>query len=78
PNLPVARALWNPKPELKTAARAWILSGGSHHTVFSQSLDANHIRDFAEMFGVECLVIDEDTEINNFKRTLRANQAYYR
>ncbi len=77
PNLPVARVLWNPKPELKTAAAAWILAGGAHHTSFSQALTTEHIRDFAEMLDIECLVIDEDTEIPEFKSELRSNEVYY-
>lgn len=77
PKLPVARVLWNPKPELKKAATAWILAGGAHHTVYSQALTVDHIRDLAEMFGVECLVIDEETEIHKFKNELRSNEVYY-
>jgi L-arabinose isomerase len=77
PNLPVARVLWDPKPGLKTAAKAWILAGGAHHTSYSQSLKVDHIRDFAEMLGVECVVIDEGTEIHNFKQQLRSNEVYY-
>lgn len=77
PNLPVARVLWDPKPGLKTAAAAWILAGGAHHTSFSQALSVDHIRDFAEMMGVECLVIDENTNIHDFKAELRSNEVYY-
>jgi L-arabinose isomerase len=77
PKLPVARVLWNPHPNLKTAASTWILAGGAHHTSFSQALTLDHIRDFAEMIGVECLVIDEDTEIHSFKSEVRSNEVYY-
>lgn len=77
PNLPVARVLWEPKPGLKTAAAAWILAGGSHHTSFSQALTVDHIRDLAEMMGIECLVIDENTDLNEFKKEIRSNDVYY-
>jgi L-arabinose isomerase len=77
PKLPVARVLWNPHPNLKTAASTWILAGGAHHTSFSQALTLDHIRDFAEMIGVECLVIDEDTDIHSFKSEVRSNEVYY-
>ncbi|MFH5831595.1 L-arabinose isomerase [Halalkalibaculum sp. DA3122] len=77
PKLPVARVLWNPKPDLKTAAAAWILAGGAHHTAYSQSLRVDHIRDFAEMLGIECVVIDESTDIHDFKLALRSNEVYY-
>ena len=53
PKLPVARALWVPRPSLKVAAAAWILAGGAHHTGFSQPVTARHLEDFAEMAGME-------------------------
>ena len=61
PKLPVARALWLPRPNLKTAAAAWIYAGGAHHTSFSYAVTAEHLRDFAEMAGIEFLLIDENT-----------------
>ena len=33
PKLPVARAVWEPKPDLATSAESWITAGGPHHTV---------------------------------------------
>ncbi len=77
PNLPVARALWVPKPNLKVAAAAWILAGGAHHTVFSQQVDTRHIEIFAEMADVELVVIDENTDLRRFKQELRWNEAAY-
>ncbi len=77
PKLPVARALWIPRPTLKVAAAAWIYAGGAHHTGFSLSLTAEHMEDFAEMAAVEFLRIDESTQISQFKQELRWNDAYY-
>ncbi|MBZ0295320.1 MAG: L-arabinose isomerase [Anaerolineae bacterium] len=77
PRLPVARVLWNPKPDLKTAATAWIYAGGSHHTVFSLALTAEHLQDYAEMAGVEFVKIDAETQIYHFKNELRWNDASY-
>src|SRR5512141_1443647 len=77
PNLPVARALWLPRPNLKVAAAAWIYAGGAHHTSFSYSVNAEHLRDFAEMAGVEFLLIDENTRVDEFKDKLRWNDLYY-
>jgi len=71
PKLPVARALWSPRPDLKTAAAAWIYAGGPHHTVLSHAATSEQIEDFAEMAGVECLVIDGQTQLREFKRQLR-------
>src|SRR5574341_2340232 len=78
PKLPVARAVWIPRPDLKTAAAAWILAGGAHHTGFSQSVTAEHLEDFAEMAGIEFLLINQDTRLSDFKKELRWNDVYYR
>ena len=78
PKLPVARALWIPKPNLKIAAAAWILAGGAHHTGFSHALAAEHLEDFAAIADLEFLLIDERTELSQFKKELRWNDLYYR
>jgi len=77
PKLPVARALWLPRPSLKVAAAAWIYAGGAHHTSFSYAVTAEHLRDFAEMAGIEFLLIDEETDEDAFKDRLRWNDLYY-
>ena len=77
PRLPVARAVWEPKPSLAAAAEAWLLAGGPHHTSFSKALAIEPIADFAEIARVELLVIDERTTVSQFKKELRWNQAYY-
>ena len=77
PRLPVARVVWEPLPDLKTAAQAWILGGGAHHTGFSMALTREHLEDFARMTGMECLVIDEGTTISDFQRDVRVNEIYY-
>jgi L-arabinose isomerase len=78
PKLPVARALWLPRPNLKVAAATWILAGGAHHTGFSYSVTPEHLRDFAEMADIEFLLIDENTRVDEFKEKLRWNDLYYR
>jgi L-arabinose isomerase len=77
PKLPVARAVWNPEPDLKTAATTWILAGGSHHTSLSYSLTAEHLQDFADIAGLECLLIDRQTTTSNFVKELKWNDMYY-
>jgi len=77
PKLPVARVMWKPLPDFKTACTAWILGGGAHHTCYSENISAEQLEDFAEMAGIEALVIDEDTTIRNFKESIRANEAYH-
>jgi len=78
PKLPVARALWRPRPDLPTAAEAWLVAGGPHHTVLSGQLDTEIVADFAEIAGIELVVIDAETRMRDFTRELRWNQAYYR
>jgi len=77
PHLPVARVLWQPKPNLKTAAAAWIIAGGAHHTGFSMALTKNHLADFAQIAGLEYLPIDEDTTIATLNRDIRINEVYF-
>ncbi len=77
PNLPVASALWEPKPNLNVAAAAWIYAGGAHHSAYSQAVTTDMIEDFAEMAGVETVIIDENTELRQFKNELRQSAAYY-
>jgi L-arabinose isomerase len=77
PNLPVARVVWEPSPNLEVAAGAWILAGGAHHTGFSMALIAEHLEDFSEIAGIEYLLIDKDTSISSFKKELRWNDLYY-
>jgi L-arabinose isomerase len=75
--LPVASAVWIPRPNLKVAAAGWILAGGAHHTSFSQSVTTRHLEDFAEIAGLEFLVIDNGTRLAEFKKELRWNDLYY-
>lgn len=78
PHLPVARVLWKPEPSLKTAAEAWILAGGAHHTCLSYQLTADQMMDWAEMAGIESILISHDTSIHQLKNELKWNEALYR
>jgi L-arabinose isomerase len=78
PKLPTARAVWVPRPNLKVAAAAWILAGGAHHTAFTQPLTPEHLEDYAEMAGVEMVLIDETATIRELKKELRWNEVSYR
>jgi L-arabinose isomerase len=77
PKLPVARAVWQCKPDLSTAAAAWIYAGGAHHTGFSQAVTTAMLEDFAEMAGIELVIIDGKTSVREFKKELRHNEVYY-
>jgi L-arabinose isomerase len=77
PKLPVARAVWIPKPNLRVAAAAWIYAGGAHHTGFSHAVTTEMLEDFAAMAGIELVVIDAETRLRSFKQELHWNEAYY-
>lgn len=78
PNLPVARAVWECRPDFKTAVSAWIYAGGAHHTVYSYTLTQEHYRMFAEIAGMEVLVIDSETRLNQFRSEIKWNAAAFR
>ena len=77
PNLPVARVVWEPHPDLEVAAGVWILAGGAHHTGFSMAITCEHLEDFSEIAGIEYLLIDHNTTISSIKKELRWNDLYY-
>lgn len=77
PKLPVASALWIPRPNFEIGAGAWIMAGGTHHSAFSYDLTVEYWQDYAEIAGIEALVIDENTTIDKFKFELKVNEVYY-
>jgi L-arabinose isomerase len=77
PRLPVARALWEPRPSHGIAAEAWLTAGGPHHTCFSQAIGLDVLEDFAEIAGIELLTIGAETTASQFRKEVRWNQVYY-
>ena len=77
PNLPVARAVWQPRPDLETSAESWLTAGGPHHTSYTMAFGREVMEDFAEIAGIELVVIGEGTTAREFKQQLRWNQVYY-
>jgi L-arabinose isomerase len=78
PKLPVARVLWKVLPNLKDGVESWILAGGAHHTGFSYVVTAEQMMDFAEMMGIECVVIGKDTTPLALRNELRLNDMAWR
>jgi len=76
--LPVARAVWKPRPSLAESAESWLLAGAPHHTVLSSAVDTETLTDYAAMAGVELLTIDETTSTGQFTKEIRWNAAYHR
>ena len=78
PELPVARAVWRPRPDLRTSTESWLTAGGPHHTVYSSAVGTEELADLAEMTGTELALVDADTTTRRLTQELRWNQAYYR
>ena len=78
PKLPTARVLWKPQPSMEVGLQSWILGGGAHHTVYSQNLTTEYLEDFAEMLGIELLVIGKGTTIRDIKNEIRFNDIAYK
>ncbi|WP_166997417.1 L-arabinose isomerase [Paramicrobacterium fandaimingii] len=78
PKLPVACAVWEPKPSFATSASCWLTAGGAHHTVMTTALHLEVFEDFAEIAQMELAVIDDDTTTRGFTNELRLGQVYYR
>lgn len=78
PKLPVACTLWEPQPSLQEAAAAWIYGGGAHHTVHTQALSLDTLASYADMTGIELAVIDNKTDLRQFKTDLKLNDLLYR
>lgn len=77
PNLPVARVMWRPEPDLLTGAKCWIQAGGAHHTVLSTAVTAQMMKDWADIMGIECVHITADTKFEDWKQLLFLNDAVW-
>ena len=78
PKLPTARALWKPQPSIEVGLQSWILAGGAHHTVYSQTLTTEYMEDLADMLKIELVIIDKDTTIRGLKNELRYNEVAFK
>lgn len=77
PKLPVASELWVPEPSFEVGVGCWLNAGGTHHSCFSFDLTDEYWRDYAEIAGIECDIINKDTDYGRFKDELRWNEVYY-
>lgn len=78
PKLPVARAVWEPKPDFATSAECWLISGAAHHTAMSTATTREMWEDFAAMAAMELAVIDDETTTRGFERERRLEFAWHR
>ncbi len=77
PKLPVASALWIPQPNFEVGAGCWIYAGGTHHSCFSYDITDEYWQDYAEIAGIECVLINGKTTVEDFRKELRFNEVYY-
>lgn len=77
PNLPVARVMWRPEPDLLTGAKCWLQAGGAHHTVLSTAVTAQMMEDWADIMEIECVHITADTKFEDWKQLLFLNDAVW-
>ena len=70
PEIPVARVMWKPMPDLTTGIECWITAGGAHHTVLSYDVTAEQMKDFATMLDIEFVHITKDTTVNSLEEKL--------
>lgn len=78
PNLPVARVMWQAKPDLLTGLKCWITCGGAHHTVLTTAVSAQMMIDWAEMMQIECVHITEKTTVEDLKKELFFNDVAWK
>ena len=78
PNLPVARVMWKPMPDLATGAQCWIIAGGAHHTVLSHDVSVDILRDFARIMGIEFVNINKDTVPETLEKELMLGDVIWR
>ncbi|MFS0613566.1 L-arabinose isomerase [Lederbergia ruris] len=78
PKLPVARVLWKLQPSLSQGAENWIMAGGAHHSCFSYRVTSEQLKDFADLLGIESVLINNDTKTHAFENELRLNQLFYK
>jgi L-arabinose isomerase len=77
PKLPVARAVWEPQPDFRTAVSGWLLAGGSHHTSLSLGIGFEPLIDLAEMLGIELVAIGAGSSLEQLKNEMRWNRLFY-
>ncbi|BAK98390.1 L-arabinose isomerase [Oscillibacter valericigenes Sjm18-20] len=70
PNLPVARVMWKPAPDLLTGVKCWILAGGAHHSVLTTQATPQMMEDWCEIMDIEFVHIAADTSFENLKQQL--------
>ena len=70
PNLPVARVMWKPAPNLATGIECWIRAGGAHHTVLTYDVTAEQMADWARIMGIEFVHITKDTTPDKLEQDL--------
>jgi len=78
PNLPTAKVMWKPLPDLATGVECWITAGGAHHTTLSFDVDAEMMRDWARIMDIEFVHIGKDTTVESLEQQLLVNDLVWK
>ncbi len=70
PNLPVARVMWKPEPNMTQGIECWIMAGGAHHTTLSYDITSDQMKDWARMMDVEFVHIGRETNPDKLEEEL--------
>ena len=65
--------MWKAEPNLATGVECWITAGGAHHSVLSLDVDAEMMRDWARIMGIEFVYINKDTTPEKLEQELLLN-----
>ena len=78
PNLPVARVMWKPLPNLTDGIEMWIVAGGAHHSVLSYDVSVEMLKDFANFMEIEFVHIGKDTNAEQLEKELFVNDLVWK
>ena len=78
PNLPVARVMWRPEPNLEVSAACWLLAGGAHHTTLVYDAPIELFQDFATLSDIELVHINKNSDPYELEQKLRLFDLTYK
>jgi L-arabinose isomerase len=78
PKLPTAHAVWNPRPDFRRSAQAWIEAGGADHAAFCQAVSPGEWEDFARMVGLEVIRLGADLDLRALRNELLWNDVAFK
>lgn len=78
PNLPVARVMWRPEPNMEQSAACWLLAGGAHHTTLVYDAPIELFQDLATLCDIELVHINAKSDPYTLEQSLRLFDLAYK